>query len=65
MQLKPLVARVRVCNSHMVSIPAIWIGWCRQSAVNMLSYEKAAVKRQTFARVHIANCTLAPRMASH
>ena len=28
---------VRVCNSHMVSTPAIWIGWRRQSAVNMLS----------------------------
>ena len=25
---------VRVCNSHMVSIPSIWIGWHRQSAVN-------------------------------
>ena len=28
---------VRVCNSHMVSILAVWIGWCRQSAMNMLN----------------------------
>ena len=27
---------IRVCNSRMVSTPAIWIGWSRQSAVNML-----------------------------
>ena len=46
---------VRVCNSHMVSTPAIWIGWRRQSAVNMLSCENTVVKRQAFARVHIAN----------
>ena len=29
----------RVCNSHMVSTPVIWIGWHRQTAVNMLSCE--------------------------
>ena len=28
---------VRVCHSHVVSVTAIWIGWRRQSAVNMLS----------------------------
>ena len=28
---------VRVCNSQMISTCSIWIGWCRQSAVNMLS----------------------------
>ena len=27
---------VRVCNFHVVSTRAIWIGWRRQSAVNML-----------------------------
>ena len=27
---------VRVCNSHMVSAPAIWTAWRRQSAVNMV-----------------------------
>ena len=27
---------IRVCNFHMVSTPTIWIGWRRQSAVNML-----------------------------
>ena len=42
---------IRVCNSYMVSIPAIWIGWCRQSAVNMLSCENSAVKRRAFATV--------------
>ena len=39
----------RVCNSHMVSTPAIWIGRRRQSAVNMLSCENTAVKRRAFA----------------
>ena len=34
---------------HMVSTPAIWIGWRRQSAVNMLSCENTAVKRRAFA----------------
>ena len=38
----------RVCNSHMVSTPPIWIGR-RQSAVNMLSCENTAVKRRAFA----------------
>ena len=42
---------VRVCNSHMVSIPAIWIGRRRQSAVNMLSCENTTAKRWSFAGV--------------
>ena len=28
---------VRVCNSHMVSTTTFWMGWCRQSALNVLA----------------------------
>ena len=54
---------IRVYNSHMVSIPAIWIGWPRQSAVNIVSYENTAVKRQS--AVNIVSCenTAAKRWA--
>ena len=41
---------------QLLSIPAIWIGWRRQSAVNIVSCENTAVKRQAFCySVHIAN----------
>ena len=58
MQVSIIESTVRVCNSHMVFIPAIWIGWCRQSAVNMLSCESTAAERRAFVS------TPAPRMAS-
>ena len=41
---------LRVCNSHMVSIPAIWIGQHRQSAGN-IRCENSAVKRRAFVTV--------------
>ena len=44
----PQLQEFIVCNSHMVSTPAIWRGWRRQSAVNMLSCENTAVKRRGF-----------------
>ena len=38
-----------MCNSHMASTLTIWIGCCRQAAINMLRCENIAVKRQAFA----------------
>ena len=48
---------VRVCNSHMVSIAAMWIGWHRQSAVNIVScvFKHRSKKLGFCCSVHIAN----------